>query len=172
MLVLFSLSFFTLILAPSCLAEPIVEEIYVSPFQPRPLSNVIFTAGIVNNSSKIDEARLIIQECMEDLCFTDGQNISMNYSYSCCMDFFEAELELTHENATHIKYHLEILSNGSWYEYETDYVFLSVDGNENTNDSVKLTTPGFEIVILLFSIFVFLKLKKKRGFYRVRGKYR
>ena len=113
MLVLFPLVFFTIILAPSYLSEPIVEEIYVSPFQPPPLSNVIFTAGIINNSSKIDEVRLIIQECMEDLCFIDSQNISMNYTYSCCMDFFETELELTHENATHIKYHLEIMSNGS-----------------------------------------------------------
>jgi hypothetical protein len=78
------------------------------------------------------------------------------------MDFFEADLELTHEDATQIKYHLEIMSNGSWYEYETDFIPIFRISDNNTDGSIENTTPGFEIIILLFSIFIFLKLKKKR----------
>jgi len=150
------------ILAPSLTGEPVVEEIYTSPFDLHPLSTVTFTAGINNNSSRIDAVYLKIQECMDDLCFIDSQNISMNLSYSCCMDFYEVELELTHKDATQIKYHLEIMSNGTWYGYETNYIPISrVDGN-NTDGLIENTTPGFEIVILLFSIFVLLIIKKKR----------
>ena len=80
------------------------------------------------------------------------------------MDFYDAELELTRKDATQIKYHLEILSNGTWYEYETDYIPISRVKVNDTDGSIENTTPGFEIVILLFSIFVLLK-KKKEGFY-------
>jgi hypothetical protein len=144
------------------LGKPSVGEIYSSPSHPLPLSTVNFTAGIYNNSSRIEAVQLIAQECMDDLCFIYSQNISMKYTYSCCMDFFEAEFTLTHEDATQIKYHLEIMSNGTWYEYETDYIPISRISDNNTDDSIDDTTPGFEIVLLLFSIFVFLIIKKKR----------
>jgi len=157
--------FFIFVFASSGLGKPIVGEIYSSPSDPMPLSTVTFTVGIYNNSSKIEAVQLIAQECMEDLCFIDSQNISMNYTYSCCMVFFEAEFKLTHGDATQIKYHLEIMGNGTWYEYETDYIPISRVNGNNTDDLIEETTPGFEIVILLFSIFVLLKIKKKERFY-------
>ena len=159
----FFIIFFIFVFTSSGSGKPIVGEIYSSPSNPLPLSTVTFTAGIYNNSSGIEAVQLIAQEYMDDLCFIDSQNISMNYTYSCCMDFYEIELELTHEDATQIKYHLEILSNGTWYEYETNFIPISKVNGNNMDGSIKNTTPGFEIVILLFSIFVLLKIKKKRS---------
>lgn len=147
---------------PSLLGKPIIEEIYTSPFEPHPLASVTFTTGISNNNSRIDKVNLIIEECRDDLCFIDNQNISMNYSYNCCMDFFEAEIKLMHEDATQLKYHLEILSNGSWFEYDTNYVSLSVGTANNEENDIKNKAPGFEIIILLFSIAVLVRINKKK----------
>ncbi|RLF56583.1 MAG: hypothetical protein DRN27_09430 [Thermoplasmata archaeon] len=161
MFVPFSFTFFSIILTPSYIAEPIVEEFYIYPSQPLPLSNVAFTAGINNNSTNIDAVYLILGECMDDLCFIDSQNISMNYTYSCCMDFYEAEVNLTHEDATRVKYHLEIKSNGTWHEYEPDFISLSIPATKEADDTLEKSTPGFELVLILISIIFCLILRKR-----------
>ena len=162
MLVFFFLTVFTMFCISTSFAEPIVEEVHCNPYEPAPLSTVTFTAGIYNNSSRIDEVRLIAQECMDDICFIDSQNISLNYTYSCCKDFYEAKLKLTHENATQIKYHLLILNNGTWHKYKTEYISLKIKPDENPVDSKENTTPGFEILTVLASIILFVVKKSFR----------
>ncbi len=138
------------------IAQPVVEEIDCIPFKPVPLSNVTFIAGINSSNESIDEVRLIAQECMEDVCFIDSSNISMNYSYSCCMDFYETQLQLTREDATQIKYHLEILSNGTWYMYNTSFIPMAKNSNENIINPEKNQTPGFEFISALISMLIIL----------------
>jgi len=125
-----------------------------------PLSNVTFVVGINSSNSSIDNVCLIVQECMADLCSIESQNLSMNYSYSCCMDFYETKFKGKREDATQIKYHLEILSNGSWYTFETGFINL-LDNPNDINDNNKNTIPGFELVLIIFSIILFLILKKR-----------
>ncbi len=157
---LFISYFFMILFSVSCLGAPVVEELYHSPFEPLPLSTVKFNAGIYNNSTEIEEVKLVAQECMDDLCFIDGQNISMNYTYSCCMDFYEVEVNLNHEDATQVKYHLEIKSNGTWHEYEQDFISLSISAGKETADIVENATPGFGYISLIMAVFCAFVLKK------------
>ncbi len=142
-------------------AEPIIEEVYCSPDQPMPLSTVSFTVGINARNSSLDEVCLIIQECMDDMCSIDSKNISMNYSYSCCMDFYYAEFTLEQYDATLMKYHMELLSNGSWYSYPLDTFVLAHNHGTSNNDDVERTSPGFETIIVLLVIFLYVFLRKK-----------
>lgn len=162
-MILCSLPVFIIFCASSGLAEPIVEEINCYPYNPAPLSTITLIAGIYNNNSRIEEVRLIAQECMEDICFIDSENISMNYTYSCCMDFYEAELKLKQEDATQVKYHLVILNNKTWYKYETDYIYLKIKSDENPVDSNENSTPGFEILLVLSCIVMLLGKKLIRN---------
>jgi hypothetical protein len=115
----------------------------------------------------VDEVRLIVQECTGGMCFLNDYNVSMNYSYSCCMDFYETQIELIHKDATQLKYYAKILNNDSWYISNRSITNLSIPVNNNPviipeNRSL----PGFELVLLFFSIGFLLmrryyKLKKR-----------
>ncbi|MBS3778351.1 MAG: hypothetical protein KGY50_03550, partial [Candidatus Thermoplasmatota archaeon] len=135
----------------ACMGEPVVEELYYYPMKPLPLSTITCNAGIYNNSTEIEEVRLIVQECMQDFCYM-SQNVSMNYTYSCCMDFYNAELDLTNENATQVKYHLEIMSNGTWHEYDQNVISLSRPAKKETDNTMENTTSGFDLFLLSLSV--------------------
>jgi len=85
----------------------------------------------------------------------------MNYMYSCCMDFYEIEFKGTNKDATQIKYNLEILSNGTWYNFETGFINLVGYSSENINSENENKTPGFEFLFIISSIILVLLLKKR-----------
>ncbi|MFH1013200.1 MAG: hypothetical protein V1769_01680 [Thermoplasmatota archaeon] len=143
-------------------AEPIIEEVYCSPDQPIPLSTVSFTVGVNASNNSVDEVCLIIQECINDMCSINSKNISMDYSYSCCIDFYYAEFTLEQHDATLIEYHLELLSNGSWYVYSLDTLALASDHEVlNNDDVVELSSPGFEMILVMLVIFSYACIRKK-----------
>ena len=116
------LLFFMINVIDSSKAQPVIIDVNIFPFPPIPLENVTFIVGLNNSSyGSVDEIRLISQEYMYNVSFPETYNISLNYTYSCCMDFYEGTFKLTHKNATRLIYHLEILSNGIWYKYNTSF---------------------------------------------------
>jgi hypothetical protein len=144
----------------SCNAKPVVLDITSIPSPPIPLSNVTIIVGLNNSSiSSIDEIRFIAQEYIENLSFPEIYNISLNYTYSCCMDFYEGTFKLSHSDSTKIKYHLEILSNRTWYQYNTSYFYMFNDSDENIINPENNQTPGFEFIFLLFSMGILLIIK-------------
>ncbi|MBS3802608.1 MAG: hypothetical protein KGY65_07655 [Candidatus Thermoplasmatota archaeon] len=162
-LLVFFVYFLMNIFSISCMGEPVVEELYHYPTKPLPLSTITYNAGIYNNSTEIEEVRLIAQECMKDYCF-NNQTIPMNYSYSCCMDFYNAEFDLTYENTTQVKYHLEIKSNGSWCQYEQNVISLSIPDIIETDNTMQNNTIGFDIPVITLSILstiLFIKINQK-----------
>jgi len=134
--------------------NPIFGSIDIYPSKPAPHSNVSFTIGI-NSNVTVEDIRLIVQECKSGMCLRNDSNVSMNYSHSCCMAFYETQIKLIYEGATTIKYYVKILSNGTWYTSDTSFTDLSIPGNNNRS------TPGFELVLIIFSIILFLTLKKR-----------
>jgi hypothetical protein len=141
-------------------AEPVVEGRDLSPFQPSPMSNVILTVGI-NNSTSIKDVRLIVEECSDSINYADKMNISMDYSYTCCKDFYQIEFNLTHEDATHIKYFVLINDNNSWYQSEIWATNLSIDNNDYCIcDYYEYKTPGFELIISFFALILILIYKR------------
>ena len=148
----------------ACMEAPVVEELYHYPMNLLPLSTITFCAGIYNNSTEIEEVRLIAQECMDDLSFFESQNISMNYTYSCCMDFYEAEVNLIHEDVTQVKYHLEIKSNGTWHQYEQNVISLLIPNIIETDNTMYNNTSGFDIPLItlsIVSVILFIKINQK-----------
>ncbi len=149
---------------PVSFAQPEIGGIYIYPTQPTPLSTITFTIGLYKNNSSIDDVRLIFQECMDNFCFIDSNNISLNYSYSCCMSFYKAKFTLGHPDATQIKYHVEILSNGIWYGYNTSFINIVRTNDKKIDNPKDKHTPGFDFLLIVFSIFFILiltRLKKK-----------
>ena len=140
-------------------AEPIIKEITLDPEEPSPLSTITFTA-VINNSNNLDDVRLIVQECTDSLCYAIGSNESM---LAVDNNTYQTTVTLTHNDATYIKYHLEIETNETWYIYSITELNLknetnnnsSNNNNNNTNPSNGNTsekTPGFEILPFLMSI--------------------
>lgn len=136
-------------------------NIYVYPSEPTPLSKVNFTIG-VNKNITVEDVRLIAEECIGDMRFSDYFNVSMNYTFSCCWAFYETQIKLIHENATTIKYYVKIFSNGTWIDSDDGFTNLSSPVNNNpVIDPENRSAPGFELVFILFSISLFLILKKR-----------
>lgn len=149
-------------------AQPVIVNVNIFPSPPIPLENVTFIVGLNNSSiDNINEIRLIAQEYMGNFSFPEIYNISLNYTYSCCMDFYEGTFKLAHKDATRIIYHFEILSNGTWYKYNTSFFDMIVNSDGNIINNKENQTPGFEFILLIFSAILFLitrnyKLKVKK----------
>jgi hypothetical protein len=157
-----------IIIQKSIAAEenPVFGDININPLEPTPLSVVSFTIG-VNSNVTVEDVRLIVQECAGDMCFANDFNVSMNYSYTCCMDFYETQIKFIHEDATQIKYYVKIFNNGTWYYSNTSFTNFSIPVNNNPLIiSENRSIPGFELVLLFFSAGALLmsrhyKLKEK-----------
>ena len=155
-------------LTDSSKAHPVIIDVNIFPSPPIPIENVTLIVGLENNSYfSVDEIRLISQEYIYDVSFPETYNISLNYNYSCCMDFYKGTFKLAHKDATRLIYHLEIFSNGTWYKYNTSFFDMVVNSNENISNNKENQTPGFEFIMLIFSAILFLitrnyKLKVKK----------
>ena len=122
---------------PEVLADPTIEHVTIDPVEPLPLSTITFNATILDNET-IDEVRLLIIECRDDLCFVDEFNISMEKTAN---DTYQAQFILIQEEATQIKYHFAIKSNKIWFYTELTLITLKTN----------YLAPGFELVLFFFS---------------------
>ena len=155
-------------------AEPIVEDITVSPDEPEPESEVTFIATITSDES-LDQVNIIVRECKkvegQELCFVD----SFNESMSSFENTYRTELTLKHDDATYIKYNLVIKSNGTWYEYEPIQLELSVEPTNGNGDGTNGNgsnggnggdgddgTPGFEVIPFLIAIVIGVLLFRRK----------
>jgi len=137
-------------------AQP-TYEITLNPSDPAPLSDVTFTAE-VSSDDPISEVYLIVKECRDDLCYTPGFNESMSEITS---GQYEKEIKLIHSDANNIEYWLVVNSNGTWYDFQTDYEQKELkevsNGNGGSND-----TPGFELISLLVAVSLGVLLFKRK----------
>jgi hypothetical protein len=136
--------------ASAVLADPITVQVTIDPAKPLPLSTVTFNATILSNET-IDEVRLVVQECRVDLCFVGGFYVSME---KIANNTYQAQYKLTREEATQIKYYLNIAFNETWFTSNTTIIPLALDGKKNTtNDSHDpASTPDFESSAVIVSI--------------------
>lgn len=98
--------------------EPEIENITISPEKPVSLSTITFIADI--NGEDIEEVYMLVEECIEGLCYADYQNESMNPIDN---DTWECTATLIHDDTTFIHYWLVIKCNNTWYEFfSKDYI--------------------------------------------------
>jgi hypothetical protein len=141
---------FVSISASTVLADPTVVRVTIDPAKPLPLSTITFNTTILS-SENIDEVRLLVQECREDLCFIYSFNLSMEKTAN---DTYQAQCTLIQQEATQIKYYLKIVCNETWYTSDTTFTPLALDTKKNTTQDSHdpVSTPGFEIPLLVLSI--------------------
>lgn len=141
LLIIFLCSLFFSINVP---ADSTIIDITIEPVDPLPLSTITFMVTI-DNVSNIEDARLIFQECREDMCFVEKWNESMNEINGV----YQTSITLLHEQATQCKYSIAIKENGTWLNSEPAFFNLRIDDQENLSNNV---TPGFEFVFALCTI--------------------
>ena len=145
---------------PAVLADPTIVQVTIDPAKPLPISTITFNATILSNET-IDEVRLLVQECQADLCFVYGFNISMEKTAN---DTYQAQCTLIQEEATQIKYHLNIACNETWYTSNIIFMPLASDAKKNTsqNPPDSVSTPDFEIILVVCAIALVFLWKRKR----------
>ena len=144
------------------IAEPVVEDVTISPEEPKVKDTVTITATITSEED-IDEVTLRIKECDENMCMqTESYQMELEdgkYTYTD---------ELTYAAATYFGYQFIIISNGN--ETETEFVNVTLKpadnggtngGNGGNGDG---GIPGFELVPLLVAIIIgVLLMRRKRS---------
>ena len=136
-------------------AEPIVGDITLIPESPAKQSDVTFSVDISGDS--ISSVRIIVSECNkpEKICHAPPQNVSMNKVNA---NTYEKKVTLKWDDVTSITYHIEIVSDGKWIEYDEHTTALSTDsGSSNGSNG----SPGFEIMVFLIAIISVVLLLKK-----------
>lgn len=79
-------------------------------------------------------------------------------------DTYQAQCALLQEEATQIKYHLQIACNETWYTSNTTFMPLASDAKKNTSQDPHdpVSTPGFEIILVVCAIALVFLWKPKR----------
>lgn len=145
--------------------EPSYTEIAVSPEEPTRLSEVTFTVNITGED--IEEVRIIVEECIEGLCYPDLHNESMENTQG---NDWEGTATLVHDDATYGTCWLVIKSNGTWYDFREnrkEFDVLPIEENGQTNgdtngDGGTDGTPGFELILVVVSIAIILSIYRKK----------
>jgi hypothetical protein len=139
-------------------SEPIVGDIILDPEKPPLQSDVTFTVDISDDS--ISSVRLVLNECNKPMkiCHVPPQNVSMSKVGG---DTYQAIVTLQWEDVSSITYHIEVISNGNWIEYEEYTTSLKTGSGENSGSNDTNGSPGFEIMVILLAIFSVILLIKK-----------
>ena len=153
-------------------ADPVVSQILLDPEEPAPTETITFTATIESDDIPTS-VYIVVQECKADICFKDGYNESLTLLDG---NNYQGEVTLDRDDATYIKYHVEMLINGIWYKNDIIELDLVVDnGNGDTNGengdngdtnggNGNNNTPGFDLLALLIAGgIVTIVLRRKRS---------
>jgi hypothetical protein len=154
----------------SLAADPMLTNITLDPTDPEPTDTITFTA-IIESEETPTSVYIIVQECKADICFKDGYNESMALVDT---DQYQGQVTLGRADATYIKYHVEILSNGVWYASDIIEFNLTIEQNGNGENGDNGTpngengdngdsTPGFELLAFLIAGVIIISLRRKRS---------
>lgn len=158
---IFFVSFFLLNVSSSAIGEPIVGWIILNPEKPKMQSDVTFTVDISGDS--ISSVRLVLSECNKPkkICHAPPQNVSMNKASG---NTYQTVVTLQWDDVSSITYHIELISDGKWIEYEEYTTNLTLDSEDSNGSGDSNGSPGFEIMVFLLAIVGVVLLFKKFKF--------
>lgn len=147
--------------------DPTFGEIDVSPENPERLSDVTFTVDV--EGENITDVRINVEECIEGMCYSDYQNISMQKTGN---NTWEATVTLIHDDAIYGTCWLVIESNGEWFDFKDVKKEFDISagtengdtngGNGGNGGNGDNGTPGFELIVLVISVIVALFIYKRK----------
>jgi hypothetical protein len=149
----------------NAIADPVVQDVTISPQNPESSDTVTITATITGDD--ISEVTLKLKECTNDppMCWTP-----VTYPMTLSNGEYTATHDLEHPTADYFGYLFMITDNGT--ATETEYVNVTItkkasnggtNGNGGNGDG-NGGLPGFELVPLLVAIAIgVLLLRRKRS---------
>ena len=146
--------------------EPTFGEITVLPEEPTRLSEVTFSVDVMGDN--MEEVRINVRECNEEMCHADYQNVSMENTEGAT---WEGNVTLEHEDTVYCECWLVIRSNGTWYDFGTSVQVFNVSagtGDDGTNGNTTNGgggtngTPGFELILMVISMVLALSIYKRK----------
>ena len=136
-------------------AEPNVGNITLDPEHPAPQSVVTFSTDITGDS--ISSVRIVLNECDKPngICHAPPQNVSMSKKSG---NTYEGIVTLQWDDVTSITYHIELISDGKWIEYEDHSTTLTTyTGDSNDSNG----SPGFEVIVFFVAVISIILLHKR-----------
>jgi len=141
-------------------AEPTIENIKVDPAEPEPLSTVDIKCDVTADE-EIQGVKAIFEECKQGFCYTGEEKILTNDSGNS----YSGSYTLTHDDATTLKYHVEVKTDDVWTKSETTQIDLKTSSNDNNNNGDNSNnTPGFTIIFFIAALFIVLAIFSKKRF--------
>ena len=141
----------------SVTADPTIE-IETNPAKPERLSTFTVIAAITGEN--IISVKVTISECDDSVCYVSQSNIPMYLNED---GKYETEITLngTQESINHVQYVFIINDNGTEYQIQDLKTPLNTD-NGNNDDGGDNGSPGFELIVILASVFILLIIFKKK----------
>ena len=146
--------------------EPTFGEITVLPEEPTRLSEVTFSVDVIGYN--MEEVRINVVECNEEMCHADYQNVSMENTEDAT---WEGTVTLEHGDTVYCEFWLVIKSNGTWYDFKDSVQIFDVSagtGDDGTNDDTTNgdggtnRTPGFELILIVISTVIALSIYNRK----------
>ena len=134
-------------------------NIQVNPENPKPQGTVTFTVNI-SEIDNIEEVVVYVQECGEEVCFTDYFNETM---VNIGNNTYQTTITLKHKDAVKIYYSLGYLSNNTWTWTPSKTMDLDISSNSSESPDTNLLTyaligVGVSVIFIISYIFY-----RKRG---------
>jgi hypothetical protein len=137
-------------------ADPTIE-IETNPAKPERLSTFTVIASITGEN--IISVKVTISECDDSACYVSQSNIPMDLIED---GKYETEITLTgtQESINHVQY--VFIINDSGTEYQLKDLKTNLNTDDGNNDGGDNGSPGFELIVILASMFILLIIFKKR----------
>ena len=121
--------------------DPVIQDIDYTPNNPAPLSTITFIATVLGDNPRV---YVFVEECRDDLCYTDAQNVTMD---KIGTTQYEQAITLKHEDANIIHYQIIVKDQGMWSKSSLEEASLEGEETDGGND-----TPGFEGIVMIVSL--------------------
>ena len=138
-------------------AEPVLENVTLTPPSPTKLSTVTFTAYVVGDD--IQTVKIGVLECnfTTGVCQNTRDNVTMVHKEGI---IYQANVTLDYAPASYLTYWVYVQFGGQWITLPDAHgvkVNLSItppngDGNGNNNNPV----PGFEMILVVAAVAISL----------------
>lgn len=136
-----------------------IPNIQMNPEHPKPQGTVTFTVNI-SDIKNIEEVVVYVQECGEEVCFTDYFNETMS---KIANNTYQTTITLKHDDAVEIHYSLGILNNDTWTWTPSKTMDLEMSSNSSESPDTNLLTyalTGMVVSVIFIMLFIFYR---KRG---------
>ena len=146
-------------------AEPVLENVTLTPPTPTKLTTVTFTAYVVGDD--IQTVKIGVLECnaTTGICQNNRDNITMQHVEGI---IYQANVTLNYAPASYLTYWVYVQYGGQWITLPNSHGvkvnLTTTPSNGDGNGSNNGKTPGFEMVLMIAAIAISLIVLGRKRF--------